>query len=316
MSVPGHESLRRVGIALATRGVEAAFGVLPLPVLVLFAAVTQLGDTWFYFVTLAGLYWAGDHAPGLDRRRSAFLLGAALSALALTLTLKGIFALPRPPGAGTAAEAEALPGLLGPLYEHAATADGYGFPSGHATGAALVWGGAALVASVGRRRTRLAVGGAVVLLIGLSRVVLGVHYVVDVLAGFAVGGAALALLVRGGAVDSPGRALWLAVALALVGAATTFAADPLSALGSALGARVAWGAVGEEVVRVPDTTRHLAATVGVGFPVFGGLFAVTRTLDPGPTGAFVSGAVVLAGIVALPVAVDEALRRIEGDGAK
>jgi membrane-associated phospholipid phosphatase len=300
--------------ALVTRsvGLETALGALPLPVLVLFALVTQLGDTWFFFVALAAAYWAGDRVPGLDRRRAAFLLGAGLAALTLTVTLKSAFALPRPPGAGTTGRADALPGLVGPLYEATATADGFGFPSGHATGVTLVWGGAALVLDAGRRRTRLAAGAAIIVLVGLSRVVLGVHYLVDVLAGFVVGGLALALLLRAGAVENPGRALWLAVAAALVGAATAFGADQLSALGSALGARIAWGAVGDAAVRIPPTRRHVAITVAVGFPVFGGLFGATQALDPQPTVAFLASAVVLAGVVALPVAVDAGLKRVGG----
>jgi membrane-associated phospholipid phosphatase len=302
----------RLLAALATRGVgvEAALGSLPLPVLVLFAAVTQLGDTWFYFVVLAGAYWAGDRVPGLDRRRAAFLLGAGLLALALTVTLKGIFALPRPPGAGTAERADALPALVRPLYEGAATDDGFGFPSGHATGAALVWGGTAVVLDAGRRRTRLAAGVAVVALVGLSRVVLGVHYLVDVLAGFALGGVALAALLRLGAVEKPGRPLGLAVLVGLVGAAATFGTDQLTALGAALGARVAWGAVGGDAVRVPATRGRVLLTAAVGYPVFGGLFGAVEALDPGPTVAFLGGAVVLAGVVALPAGVDAVLERV------
>ena len=72
------------------------------------------------------------------------------------------------------------------------TARGFSFPSGHAMGSLVAYG--MLVYLVVRRmdhpRRRLAiVGGAValVLLIGLSRMVLGVHYFSDVIGGYAAG---------------------------------------------------------------------------------------------------------------------------------
>ena len=77
------------------------------------------------------------------------------------------------------------------------------FPSGHATTGVAVIGAAAVLAAErlpGRRaRSRLWVGVVVLgLLIGLSRVVLNVHYVTDVVAGWCLGLAWLAacLLVR------------------------------------------------------------------------------------------------------------------------
>jgi undecaprenyl-diphosphatase len=66
------------------------------------------------------------------------------------------------------------------------------FPSGHALYAASVFGGLAalLTARLKHRALRVAVWSgatALVLLVGLSRIYLGVHYPSDVLAGFAVG---------------------------------------------------------------------------------------------------------------------------------
>nr|WP_242493436.1 phosphatase PAP2 family protein [Haloarcula hispanica] len=98
-------------------------------------------------------------------------------AVALVVSLKGVFALPRPPGAGTATHAELLPAALRGVYESMATGEGFGFPSGHATLSLLVWGGIAWALRVGTRRQRAAVAATIIALIGLSRLVLGVHYV-------------------------------------------------------------------------------------------------------------------------------------------
>ncbi|WP_276258328.1 phosphatase PAP2 family protein [Haloglomus litoreum] len=301
---PGRDSLRRAGVALATRGagVESLVTGLPLPLLVAFAVVTQLGDVWFYFLTLATAFWVGETVLG-DRRQTAFLLGCALTALALSTTLKGYFGLPRPPGATVATGARQLPGALGVFYADAATADGTGFPSGHALGAMLVWGGAALTLD-GDRRTRLAAGTAVVGLVGLSRVALGVHYLVDVLAGWAIGGVALVVLLGIGADRSPGRVLSVAALVALAGAVTNFDATHLTALGATLGARITWGAVGGDILRAPTGRRSGLLLTAVGLPLLGGPFAYLYAADPPATVAFAVSGLVTAGVLVLPLVAD------------
>ena len=72
-----------------------------------------------------------------------------------------------------------------------ATAGGPSFPSGH-TLAATVWVGVVLlvllpVVPSRRRRLAVAAGVAVVVVVGLTRIALGVHFVSDVLAGWLVG---------------------------------------------------------------------------------------------------------------------------------
>lgn len=83
------------------------------------------------------------------------------------------------------------------LAEPVAYAGGQSFPSGHATGSMIGVGVLLLVLGplLPRRRQRYlwAAGVAVVLLIGADRVILGVHYPSDVVAGWVVGLAWLAV---------------------------------------------------------------------------------------------------------------------------
>ena len=78
------------------------------------------------------------------------------------------------------------------LDDPVATATGFSFPSGHALNAAL--GVSLLVALLwraasdrGRRGLLLGVGGLLIVLTGLDRVLLGVHFPSDVVAGWLVG---------------------------------------------------------------------------------------------------------------------------------
>src|SRR5262249_11541170 len=72
-----------------------------------------------------------------------------------------------------------------------ASAPGNSFPSGHALGSIVAYGSLLLVflPAVPRRlrRVAIAVAAAIVVLVGFTRVALGVHYVSDVLAGWLLG---------------------------------------------------------------------------------------------------------------------------------
>lgn len=239
--------------ALAARGVGelAAVDSLPEFVVSLFSALTTLGDPWLCLFAVGVAYVTGERA-GVARPSSAFLLALGLGAVGLTVGLKELFALPRPPGAAES---------------------GYGFPSGHALGATVFWGGAALLADAGRRRVRLGVAAAAVAVVAASRVVLGVHYLADVVAGVAVG--TLFLLV--GFAAGPGLrrpavpsnrtvvACYLAGGVLTAGAALLdpVESEVLLGVGTAVGGAVAWSLLGEDAREGDDRPSARSVAVGV-----------------------------------------------------
>jgi len=234
---------RSVGVS------EAICAALTEPVLLLAALVTLAGDAGTLLAISLGAYWLG--APmgqgwGLDRRRGAFVFACALGAFSLTAGLKAFFALPRPSIGLLAPEAfETVPAadVLRAFVASAASASGYGFPSGHAISSTVVYGALALVSDIGSRRERWTGVGLLTGLVSLSRVVLGVHYLVDVLVGVVVGLAFLATvasLARG--VDAT-RAFVLAVSLGVVAVITAIGdapRDAIALLGVSVGAMGVW----------------------------------------------------------------------------
>jgi membrane-associated phospholipid phosphatase len=113
-------------------------------------------------------------------RGAAALLLAVVSTQATVVAAKAVMARPRP------ADEMAI-----------ADPSGWSFPSGHSATAVALYVTLALIATTmlrGRVRPAIvfAVAGAIVALVGLSRVYLGAHYPTDVLAGWATGGVIVA----------------------------------------------------------------------------------------------------------------------------
>lgn len=259
------------------RGVSAAIREAAGPTVTdAFALLTELGGVPFLIVALAVLYWVDD------RESTATVIGYTLVALALTLLLKEWLAIPRPPPAVRAV---------------AVDAGSHGFPSGHAIAAIVVYG-SLLVARGQVRNPSVALPTAALIgLIGLSRVVIGVHYLGDVLAGFAVGAAVVAamhLTVR----DRPHLACAIAAACSLLAVPVTGAATyALVGLGGSLGGVVAFGTVDVGSLPRADGLGESVALVAVGLAVVGGLFALSTAVSVAPI--TVLGSAALVGAVVL-----------------
>jgi len=290
-------------------GVTEVLTELPDPVVVGFALVTQLGDFWFVFSVCALAYWLGPHAPvvgrGLTRDRAATVVALLAAAVALTVSLKAVVAHPRPVTAGTAPEAALLPTALRGVYGWLATGDGFTFPSGHATVATLVWGGLAWAVRVGDRRRRIAVAASVILLICLSRLVLGVHYLLDVVAGVALGGATLWLAVT--RLRTPARIFALAAAVALAGLALV---GPTHDVAAAVGLTVAGFAVCVLGPDVPAPTRRGAvATTGLGVVSVGTLLVAALGAASSSLGVGLLAAGAAALLLVLPLAGERVAKK-------
>lgn len=287
-----------VGGSPAARGVgELAFArSLPEALVSAFGLVTALGNAWLCLAAVTLAYVVGARS-GLSRRSSAFALALGLGVLGLTLGLKHLFALPRPP---LSAEG------------------GFGFPSGHAAGTTVFWGGVALLTHYGTRRRRLSAASAVILLVAASRVVLGVHYLVDVVAGVGVGTAFLAAMARlsgrrdGGPtepfLDPPRSRVTAAFVVAFVLVAAALAVAPsesklLLGAGTAAGAAAAWHSLGHRAEAVEFDRSPASVAVGcVGPPIFLGSMVAVAELSTVAALVVAVGAVGGAGLLALPFA--------------
>lgn len=158
------------------RAVYAGISSLESPVVTtLFKGVTFLGDTTWFIVLCLGLlilvrprWWGG-----------LFTLNALLAGGA-NQGLKRLFERARPGD--------------NPLI----TVGGFSFPSGHSMGAMAIYGMLIYAVwhtawSVRRKAAFTAALSFLILLVGISRIYLGVHFASDVLAGFGAGLASLSL---------------------------------------------------------------------------------------------------------------------------
>lgn len=289
-------------------GVTEALAALPEWVVLVFALLTQLADAWFVFAGLTLLYLLADERLASEPRRTGGLLVAlGVCTIAATVTFKTAFGLHRPVGAGSATPPVWLPALLDRVFVDFATGDGFGFPSGHATSGTIVYGGLALyLDGLWDRRRRILAAAAVTATVALSRLVLGVHHLPDVLAGIATGLAVL-LTVRWIAGRDPKRAFLAAGTLGAISvvAALGFAPEhpeellkAAIALGAGLGAAVAWHRTGGDLPPVPV---RIAVPSGV---VLGGLWGGIYVAELAPMVSAVGSAIAVGGIVAIPGVVD------------
>lgn len=128
-------------------------------------AITFLGDETFYLLFMPMIYWCVDALAG-------FRIGIVLIFSSfLNGFLKMIFKSPRP-------------FWVSDRIEMTAHHDSFGLPSGHAMNSAAVWGWTARELNRPWAHWVLAI---LIFLIGFSRIVLGVHFISDVLLGWLIG---------------------------------------------------------------------------------------------------------------------------------
>ncbi|MBN2119314.1 MAG: phosphatase PAP2 family protein [Anaerolineales bacterium] len=137
---------------------------------------TFLGNENFFFLVLPLVYWSVDAGLGL---RVAFVLATSDG---LKCILKLLFAGPRPYWISSQVQALSVE-------------SSFGVPSGHAQNSAALWG---LMASglPAHRRWAWITAFTLAILIGFSRLFLGVHFVHDVIAGWLIGYAILFAFLR------------------------------------------------------------------------------------------------------------------------
>ena len=131
----------------------------------LFLAFSGLGSTVGYLILFCILWW------GVSWKLGAKLFAALVLSVTLNAVIKDWVAQPRP--------------FVYADIESVTRPGEFGFPSGHAQHAALVW---SLLAAHFRKRRLTVFAAAMVFFIGFSRVHLGVHFPTDVLFGWLLGG--------------------------------------------------------------------------------------------------------------------------------
>jgi len=136
----------------------------------LFALITELGSDIFYVVLVLTGFWA------YKKKDSILVVWVLLISVLSNYWIKLAIANPRPPAM---------------YWWPGADATNYSTPSGHAQNSAMLFGWLAVKA---KRWWMYLIAIVMTVLIGISRVYLGVHYLADVLLGWALGLGLLAIL--------------------------------------------------------------------------------------------------------------------------
>lgn len=136
--------------------------------------ITVLGNEEFYLLILPALYWCISQPVGLQ-------IGIMLLVSSgINFHLKLAFHSPRPY-------------WVSREVKNIVSNTSFGFPSGHAQNAASLWGLMAVKIKEGWLQSLFVM---LIILIGISRLVLGVHFIHDVIGGWFIGGVILALFIQ------------------------------------------------------------------------------------------------------------------------
>lgn len=233
--------------------------------------ITMFGEELILVGVLGFLYWAYDKKFGI------FVGTNIVVAMVLNPMVKNVFLRRRP-----YLDVEGVE-CLRPISEEADVSDlaaqGYSFPSGHATSATAVYTSLPFYC---RKGWLLAVAVLLPLLVGISRVCLGVHYPTDVIVGWLLG---LGCVVLMSFLQRKIKRRWMLyaviIALSLIGCFYCTSEDYFTSLGMMIGF-FAGNLFEEKFVCFEDDHRPLVMLfrfVG-GVAIFLGLNAVLKLPFP------------------------------------
>lgn len=227
--------------------------------------LTQVGSKYFYLLFLPVIFWCVDARFGI-RFGLVFLFSAFTNSW-----LKVVFAVPRPfvldPSVGLAHESS------------------FALPSGHAQGSATFWG---LLAVRFRAPWGLVLAIVLPLIIGFTRIYLGVHYPTDLFLGWFLGwGIALAWFVFGERISriisrANIRLRIIAAAVIALGMNALYPEDPTLAgafLGTAIGAILYFDRITFDASTGSLKTK--AARMGLGLTGLALVYFGGKLLSPG-----------------------------------
>ena len=133
---------------------------------ILFQLITICGEQMVLVLIISIIYWVKDKKFG------EYIAYAVLTSVLVNCVVKDIFKFKRPIGEEG----------IRTLREETAT--GYSFPSGHTQGAASFYGSMAIYM---KKKAMYIIATIMIVLIGFSRLYLGVHYPKDVIVGAILG---------------------------------------------------------------------------------------------------------------------------------
>lgn len=259
-------------------------------------AISQLGTAYVYILIFTVVYWCFDTALGL-RIGMMLMLSESMNGI-----LKILFHSPRPYWIDSRVKA----------YAGEST---FGLPSGHSQNAVSVYG---LIAASLRRKWVWFAALGVILLVGISRMCLGVHFLRDVLGGWLVG---FLLLYLFRLLDKPVsnyfklQKVWLRLAAALLTSLLMIAGGMLARVSvSDWSIPAAWSAAALQAVPGypihPFDYENVFSIAGLWFGVVAGLaFVVDGSGAHDPNGTildrFIRFLVGLIGLLALYLGLDQ-----------
>ncbi|WP_161490723.1 phosphatase PAP2 family protein [Methanonatronarchaeum thermophilum] len=158
--------------------VEGVVGLVPFWLGLVFLVFSYLGSSYVVFSVSLVRYFRGFGF--------GFWIPILLVGYGLFGSLKFLFFIDRPGVSGAVCFSD-LPSFLVPVLEGAVGFSSGSFPSGHAVAVAIFTVLIVLDSGVLNRGLRLGLGVLYIVGVGFSRIVLGVHYLGDVIGGVVIG---------------------------------------------------------------------------------------------------------------------------------